>query len=263
MAKTSGMTKTSFTDSELLRYSRHILLPQLDVEGQLAITNASVLVVGVGGLGSAAAQYLAASGIGQLVLADHDTVELSNLQRQVIHNEQSLGLAKVESAARAIRLLNPEVEVEALAVLLQEPELGAAVAGVDLVLDCCDNFDTRKAVNQACYTHGKPLVSGAAIRLEGQLAVFDFRHPQSPCYQCLYDVAGGEAMTCAQSGVLSPLVGVIGASQALEALKLIAGFGETLVGRLQLYDAAYGSWRELKLRRDPGCSVCGSGDPSV
>lgn len=256
------MAKTEFTDTELLRYSRHILLPQLDIDGQLAIANASVLVVGVGGLGSAAAQYLAASGVGRLVLADHDRVELSNLQRQVIHNEQSLGLPKVESATRAIRLLNPEVKVETISALLQGPELSAAVAAVDVVLDCCDNFDTRKAVNQACFSHGKPLVSGAAIRLEGQLSVFDFRRADSPCYQCLYDVTGGEAMTCAQSGVLSPLVGVIGASQALEALKLIAAFGETLVGRLQLYDAAYGSWRELKLRRDPACSVCGEDAPT-
>ncbi|MCR6650670.1 MAG: molybdopterin-synthase adenylyltransferase MoeB [Cellvibrionaceae bacterium] len=250
------MAKTTFSDAELLRYSRHILLPQLDINGQLAIANAKVLVVGVGGLGSAAVQYLAAAGVGRLLLADHDTVELSNLQRQVIHNEQSLGLTKVESAARAIGLLNPEVKVEAIAALLQEPELDALVAQVDVVLDCCDNFETRKAVNQACVNHGKPLVSGAAIRLEGQLTVFDVRHPDSPCYQCLYDVSGGETMTCAQSGVLSPLVGVIGTSQALEALKLIAGFGEALVGRLQLYDAAYGSWRELKLRRDPECGVC-------
>jgi adenylyltransferase/sulfurtransferase len=255
------MVKTDFTDTELLRYSRHILLPQLDVHGQLALANASVLVVGVGGLGSAVAQYLAAAGVGRLVLADHDTVELSNLQRQVIHNEQTLGLLKVESAARAIRLLNPEVTVEPIASLLQEPDLGLAVAGVDVVLDCCDNFETRKAVNQACVTHSKPLVSGAAIRLEGQLTVFDARRLESPCYQCLYDVTGGEAMTCAQSGVLSPLVGVIGTSQALEALKLIAGFGHTLVGRLQLYDADQGSWRELKLRRDPACGVCGGRAP--
>ena len=254
----AGMAKTVFTDAELLRYSRHILLPQLDVAGQLALANASALIVGVGGLGSAAAQYLAASGVGRLILVDHDTVELSNLQRQVIHNELSLGMTKVESAARAIKLLNPEVAVEPLATLLQEPELGAIVAGVDVVLDCCDNFETRKAVNQACFTHGTPLVSGAAIRLEGQISVFDFRRADSPCYQCLYDVTGGEAMTCAQSGVLSPLVGIIGATQALEALKLIAGFGEALVGRLQLYDAAYGSWRELRLRRDPACSVCGN-----
>lgn len=257
------MAKSAFTDAELLRYSRHILLPQLDVDGQLAIANASVLVVGVGGLGAAVAQYLAAAGVGRLVLADHDKVELSNLQRQVIHNEQSLGLFKVESAARAIRLLNPAVTVESLTTLLQEPELGAVVAQVDVVLDCCDNFDTRKAVNQACVAHGKPLVSGAAIRLEGQLTVFDFRRADSPCYQCLYDVTGGESMTCAQSGVLAPLVGVIGTSQALEALKLIAGFGESLVGRLQLYDAAQGSWRELKLRRDPACSVCGGRAPPV
>lgn len=251
------MAKTAFTDAELLRYSRHILLPQLDIDGQLAIANAKVLVVGVGGLGAAAVQYLAAAGVGHLLLADHDTVELSNLQRQVIHNEQSLGLSKVESATRAIRLLNPGVNVEPITVLLQEPELDALVGRVDVVLDCCDNFETRKAVNKVCVTHGKPLVSGAAIRLEGQISVFDFRRADSPCYQCLYDVTGGETMTCAQSGVLSPLVGVIGATQALEALKLIGGFGEALVGRLQLYDAAYGSWRELRLRRNPACTVCG------
>jgi molybdopterin/thiamine biosynthesis adenylyltransferase len=254
------MAKSTFTDPELLRYSRHILLSQLDVDGQLAIANATVLVVGAGGLGAPVAQYLAAAGVGRLLLADHDRVELSNLQRQVIHNEQSLGVLKVESAARAIGLLNPGVEVEPIAQLLQGPELDALVARVDVVLDCCDNFDTRKAVNQACVTHGKPLVSGAAIRLEGQVTVFDFRRADSPCYQCLYDVTGGETMTCSQSGVLSPLVGVIGSTQAVEALKIIVGFGESLVGRLQLYDAAQGTWRELKLRRDPACSVCGARD---
>lgn len=251
------MAKRQFSDDELLRYSRHILLPQLDVNGQLAIANATVLVVGAGGLGAPVAQYLAAAGIGRLLLADHDHVELSNLQRQVIHNERSLGMLKVESAARAIALLNPGVTVEPIAAVLQEPELDVLVAQVDVVLDCCDNFETRKAVNKACVTHGKPLVSGAAIRLEGQVTVFDFRRADSPCYQCLYDVTGGETMTCSQSGVLSPLVGVIGSTQAVEALKLIAGIGESLVGRLQLYDAAQGSWRELKLRRDPACSVCG------
>lgn len=257
------MAKSTFTDPELLRYSRHILLSQLDVDGQLAIANATVLVVGAGGLGAPVAQYLAAAGVGRLLLADHDRVELSNLQRQVIHNEQSLGALKVESAARAIGLLNPGVKVEPIAELLQGPELDALVAQVDVVLDCCDNFDTRKAVNQACVTHGKPLVSGAAIRLEGQVTVFDFHRADSPCYQCLYDVTGGETMTCSQSGVLSPLVGVIGSTQAVEALKIIVGFGESLVGRLQLYDAAQGTWRELKLRRDPACSVCKDRVPPV
>jgi molybdopterin/thiamine biosynthesis adenylyltransferase len=247
-----------FSDSELLRYSRHILLSQLEVAGQLKLTNSSVLVVGVGGLGSAAAQYLAASGVGRLLLADHDVVELSNLQRQVIHHQESLGLHKVESAAQAIGLLNPHVQVETLPQVLVEPELGEAVARVDLVLDCSDNFETRLAINQACILAGKPLVSGAAIRLEGQVTVFDFRDQTSPCYQCLYDIAGNDNLTCAQSGVLSPLVGVIGCMQAVEAMKILAGFGESLVGRLQLYDAAQGRWRELKLRRDPDCPGCGS-----
>lgn len=253
------MGKTDFDDAELLRYSRHILLPQLDVDGQLKLANSRVLLVGVGGLGAAAAQYLAASGVGHLLLADHDAVELSNLQRQVIHHQGTLGLPKVESAARAIELLNPHVRVETLPRILQEPELGQITTQVDLVLDCSDNFETRMAVNRACLQAGKPLVSGAAIRLEGQVSVFDFRDPASPCYQCLYDLAGNDNLTCAQSGVLSPLVGVIGCVQVVEALKILAGFGEPLVGRLQLYDAAQGRWRELKLRRDAQCPACGEG----
>lgn len=247
-----------FSDSELLRYSRHVLLPQVDVAGQLKFANSSALIVGVGGLGSAAAQYLAASGVGRLLLADHDVVELSNLQRQVIHHQDTLGLHKVESAARAINLLNPHVQVEPLPRLLQEPELGETIARVEVVLDCSDNFETRLAVNRACLKAGVPLVSGAAIRLEGQVTVFDFRDIASPCYQCLYDVVGNDNLTCAQSGVLSPLVGVIGCVQAVETLKILAGAGEPLTGRLQLYDALQGRWRELKLRRDPECVVCGS-----
>lgn len=252
------MSKTAFNDDDLLRYSRHILLPQIDVDGQLALANASVLIVGLGGLGAPAAQYLAAAGVGKLVLADHDHVELSNLQRQVIHHQQTIGLLKVESAARAIQLLNSHVEVQQIPRVLEEPELSGLVAAVDVVLDCTDNFLTRKAINQACVQHKKPLVSGAAIRLEGQITTFDFRNPESPCYACLYDVTGGEGETCAQSGVLSPLVGVIGAIQAVEAIKLIAGFGEPLTGRIQLYDAFQGKWRELKLKRDSHCAVCAS-----
>jgi molybdopterin/thiamine biosynthesis adenylyltransferase len=253
----NGLAIDDLSDEALLRYSRHILLPQLDVAGQLQLAGSRVLILGVGGLGSAAAQYLAASGVGHLLLADHDQVELSNLQRQVIHHQQTLGLPKVESAARAIALLNPHVRVEPLSRLLMEPELSEKVALVDVVLDCSDNFETRISVNRACIAAGKPLVSGAAIRLEGQVSVFDFRDPASPCYQCLYEVTGNDNLTCAQSGVLSPLVGVIGCTQAVEALKILAGFGEPLVGRLQLYDAAQGRWRELKLRRDPECAACG------
>ena len=254
------MIINDFSDAELLQYSRHILLPQLDVAGQLKFANGKVLIVGLGGLGSAAAQYLAASGVGRLLLADHDVVELSNLQRQVIHNQASLGLHKVQSAAHAIGLLNPHVQVETLPRVLQEPELGEVVERVDVVLDCSDNFETRLAVNRACVLAGRPLVSGAAIRLEGQVSVFDFRQEASPCYQCLYDIAGNDNLTCAQSGVLSPLVGVIGCMQAVEALKILAGVGESLMGRLQLYDAMQGRWRELKLRRDAGCPVCGGRD---
>ncbi len=229
----------------------------MDVAGQLKLADSRLLIVGLGGLGSAAAQYLAAAGVGRLLLADHDKVELSNLQRQVIHHQESLGLNKVESAARAIALLNPQVEVVELPCALEEPELGETVRQVDVVLDCSDNFTTRRAVNRACRAHSKPLVSGAAIRLEGQLTVFDFRSETSPCYECLYNLDSEDNLTCAQSGVLSPLVGVIGCSQAVEALKILVGFGEPLVGRLQLYDAALARWRELKFRRDPACVVCG------
>lgn len=250
------MTKTEFTDAELARYSRHILLPQVDIAGQLAFANAEVLVIGMGGLGSPVAQYLAASGVGRLVLVDYDKVELSNLQRQVIHNERSLGEPKVASAARALALLNPHCQVQPIDTALTDEALAAAVSSADAVVDCSDNFATRMAINAACFAERKPLVSGAAIRMEGQITVFDFRQGSGPCYQCLYELTGDDNLTCSQSGVLAPLVGVVGATQAVEVLKLLANLGTPLKGRLQLYDAFAAKWREFKLARDPECRVC-------
>ena len=248
--------KTEFNDHELSLYSRHILLPQVDVAGQLAFANARVLVFGLGGLGSPVAQYLASSGVGYLTLVDHDQVEVSNLQRQVIHNQKTLGMDKVASAAQAIAALNSQCQIHTINHILSSEELNEAVKAADVVVDCTDNFSSRININRACFQQGTPLVSGAAIRLEGQVIVFDFRQPNSPCYQCLYDVSNEEALSCAQSGVLAPLVGVIGSCQALEVLRLLAGFGQPAVGRLHIYDAMSGKWRELKLQRDPNCSNC-------
>lgn len=248
--------QNSFNDDELLRYSRHIMLPRIDVQGQLALANSSVLIVGVGGLGSPVAQYLSAAGVGTLLLADHDRVEASNLQRQVIHSMETVGELKVESAAEYITKLNPFVKVQAIAECLDGEALLKHVKSADIVVDCCDNFTTRMAVNKACLHYKKPLVSGAAIRMEGQLTSFDFRRDDTPCYQCLYDLAGDENLTCSQSGVLSPLVGIIGSSQALETIKMIVGFGCNLVGRVQLYDGANAEWREFRLKKDLDCKVC-------
>lgn len=244
-------------DQQLLRYSRHILLPELDVEGQERLLASRVLIVGLGGLGSPAAMYLASSGVGELWLADHDRVELSNLQRQIAHTTERTDQFKVDSAARTLRELNPGVRVEAIAEWLEGERLQTLVDGVDLVVDATDHFAIRNAINIACVRTGTPLVSGAAIGLEGQVAVFDPRRDDSPCYRCLYDVGDEEALSCASSGVLAPLVGVIGSMQALEALKLLASVGESLAGRLLLFDGARAQWRELKLARDPECPVCG------
>ena len=245
------------SDAELLRYSRQILLPQVDVAGQLRLKHSRALIVGLGGLGSPVALYLAAAGVGELHLADFDRVELSNLQRQVVHAQTSLGLPKVESAAARLQALNPEVQLRLHAGGLDADSLGAAVEAVDLVLDCSDNFATREAVNAACVVAGRPLVSGAAIRLEGQLAVFDPRRPDSPCYHCLYGHGSEAELSCSEAGVLGPLVGLVGSLQALEALKLLAGFGEPLVGRLLLVEAGSTRFRELRVKRDPACTVCG------
>ncbi|MBI6853416.1 molybdopterin-synthase adenylyltransferase MoeB [Pseudomonas lijiangensis] len=246
------------SDEELLRYSRQILLQHVDIDGQIRLKSSRALIVGLGGLGSPVALYLAAAGVGELHLADFDSVDLTNLQRQVIHDSHSIGQAKVDSAMARLTAINPEVTLVAHRAALDADSLSAAVQGVDLVLDCSDNFSTREAVNAACVAAGKPLVSGAAIRLEGQLSVFDPRRAESPCYHCLYGHGSEAELTCSEAGVIGPLVGLVGSLQALEALKLLAGFGEPLVGRLLLIDALSTRFRELKVKRDPACGVCGA-----
>ena len=246
-------------DDQLLRYSRHILLPEIGVEGQARILEAHALVVGAGGLGSPVALYLASAGIGELTLADADTVDLTNLQRQIMHTTQSVGRPKAVSGAEAVGRINPEVKVHALEQRLEGAALDAAVARADVVLDCSDNFATRHAVNHACARHRRPLVSGAAVRFDGQVSVFDLRRDDAPCYACLFPEDGEtEEMRCAVMGVFAPLVGIVGATQAAEALKVISGAGEPLVGRLLLLDALSMEWRSIRLKRDPGCRVCGS-----
>lgn len=246
-------------DDQLLRYSRQIMLPDFEIDGQMRLLNSTVLVVGVGGLGSPVALYLAAAGVGHLILVDHDEVELSNLQRQIVHSQASVGLTKVESARQTLAALNSDVKVTTLHQQIDTGLLNRLLAdGVDLVIDACDNFSTRFAINAACVKHGVPLVSGAAIRLEGQVAVFDSRREDSPCYQCLYRGGDDEQMSCARNGVLAPVVGVIGTMQALEAIKILAGLGDSLCGRLLLFDALTSSWRELRLPRDPACPACGA-----
>lgn len=244
-------------DEQLLRYSRHIMLPEVDIEGQERLLEAKVLIVGLGGLGSPVAMYLAASGVGELWLADHDEVDLSNLQRQIAHTTGRIGEPKVTSAAAALQALNPGTRIVPLVEKLSGEALTDRVREVDLVVDATDNFSVRYAINQACVDTQTPLVSGAAIRLEGQVAVFDSREPTSPCYRCLYSVSEDEQLSCAASGVLAPLVGIIGSMQALEAVKLLAGIGRSLAGRLLLFDASTSQWREMKLPRDPECPVCG------
>ena len=244
-------------DHQLLRYSRQILLPQMDLQGQEKLLESRALIVGLGGLGSPAAMYLAAAGIGELVLNDFDTVDLSNLQRQIAHGTDNLGEAKTFSAAKRLRSLNPEVRIATLETPLEGRALEQAVAGVDVVLDCTDNFATRFALNAACVKAGKPLVSGAAIRFEGQLTVFAPDRPDSPCYNCLYPNRGELAESCARTGVMAPLPGIIGSMQAMEAIKLVAGVGQPLVGRLLLLDALSMEWRQLALRKNPRCPTCG------
>jgi len=245
-------------DQQLLRYSRQILLPQIGIEGQQQLLDARVLIVGAGGLGSAAALYLASAGVGHISIADHDKVELSNLQRQILHRHCDIGRAKVDSARDTLTGLNPDLQVTGLQARLDAEQLGALIGQVDLVIDGSDNFATRFAVNAACVQGQTPLVSGAAIRMEGQLAVFDPRRADSPCYRCLYKEGEEPDQTCTDNGVLAPLVGVIGSLQALEGIKLLLDLGETLCGRLLLFDAMYSEWRSVKLRRDPACPVCGA-----
>lgn len=243
-------------DQQLLRYSRHILLPEIDVDGQQALLAGKVLIVGLGGLGCPVAMYLAAAGVGELHLADDDQVDLSNLQRQIAHGDSDIGRAKVDSAADAARRLNPDVRLHCHEQRLEGEALAEAVAAVDVVVDASDNFTTRFALNQACFNARVPLVSGAAIRGEGQLSVYDFRRDDSPCYRCLYHQGDDAALNCSESGVLSPLVGVVGSLQATEVLKCLSGAGELLCGRLLVIDAFAMEFRTLGLGPDPRCPVC-------
>jgi len=244
------------TPDQASRYSRHILLAQIGKQGQEKLLAARVLIVGMGGLGSPVAMYLAASGVGHLVLSDFDIVELSNLQRQIIHHTDDVGENKVESARAAIRDLNPDIEVSAIPWALQDEELTREVDAADVVIDACDNFESRFDLNAVCWRTRTPLVSAAAMRMDGQVTVFDPRDPQSPCYRCLYSDESSEGEACSQVGVLAPLLGIIGSIQATEAMKLIVDMGNTLVGRVMVLDALDMEWRTLKLRKDPHCPVC-------
>jgi molybdopterin-synthase adenylyltransferase len=245
-------------DNQLLRYSRHILLPQIEYEGQQALIQSHALIVGAGGLGSPVALYLAASGVGKLTICDFDEVDLTNLQRQIIHTTQSVGINKAVSAQQTIYEINPEVEVMTVQQKSSEAEMSELVMQADVVIDCSDNFATRYMLNHLCFIFKKPLVSGAAVKFEGQITVFDFRNDNTPCYHCLFpDVGADQEMRCAENGVFAPLVGMIGTMQAAEALKCLMGIGENLQGRLLLLDALTAEWRTIKLARDPACTVCG------
>ena len=241
-------------DQQLLRYSRHILLPQIDVHGQEKLLASRVLIIGLGGLGSPVAMYLAASGVGHLVLVDHDKVDLTNLQRQIVHATERVGQDKVSSAAAGLEALNAGTRITTINQKLEGPALAEQVLLADAVVDTTDNFASRFAINEACVRAGKPLISGAVVRFEGQVAVFS---PGGPCYRCLYAEGGGADEACATLGVLAPAAGIIGSIQAVETIKVLLGFGQTLAGRLLLFDALNMEWREMKLRQDPDCPVCG------
>ncbi len=243
-------------DEQLLRYSRQIMLPQIDVAGQAKLAAARVLVLGMGGLGSPCAMYLAAAGVGHLVLVDFDHVDLSNLQRQIIHRTADIGRPKVDSARDTLIALNPQTRISTLAGRLSSEDLSRQIVQVDAVVDASDNFDTRFMINQACVTNRKPLISGAAIRFEGQLGVFQGYLPDLPCYRCLYSDEGELPGTCSENGIIAPLAGVIGSLQALETLKVITGAGRPLEGQLLVIDALTMEWRGIRLRKDPNCPVC-------
>ena len=245
-------------DRQRLRYSRHLLLNEFGEEAQERLLASRALVVGAGGLGSAALMYLASSGVGHVTVVDGDRVDLTNLQRQVVHRQDSIGESKARSAAATLAAINPEIAVEALDERASPDRLMSLVRGADVVLDCSDNFATRHALNRACVAFRKPLVSGAGIRFDGQVAVFDLRREDAPCYNCLFaEDESAQEERCATMGVFAPLVGIVGTFQAAEAIKLLAGIGETLAGRLMLFDALASRWHEVKLARDPRCRVCG------
>lgn len=245
-------------DEELLRYSRHILLDEIGIEGQERLLAAHALVIGAGGLGSPAAMYLACAGVGQITVADDDTVDLTNLQRQIAHRTDSVGKPKVESLRDTLHAMNPHTRVHTLKSRVDADTLDALVQQADVVLDCCDNFKTRHAVNAACVRHQKPLVSGAAIQFDGQISVYDKRTADAPCYACIFPPeATFEEVRCSTMGVFAPLVGIVGSMQAAEALKLLIGTGRSLSGRLLMLDGRAMEWSDIRMPRNPGCSVCG------
>ncbi|MGF1736893.1 molybdopterin-synthase adenylyltransferase MoeB [Photobacterium satsumensis] len=244
------------TDAEMLRYNRQIILKQFDFDGQEALKATSMLVLGAGGLGCASTQYLAAAGVGKLTLIDDDKVEVSNLQRQVLHNDSTVGMLKVDSAQQALQTINPNTALETVAKRLNDDALKALIEQHDMVLDCCDNVDTRNQLNRLCFETKTPLISGAAIRMEGQISVYTYQDDE-PCYQCLSALFGQQALTCVEAGIMSPVVGIVGAVQAMEAIKVAANMGQPLTGKILMLDAMTMSWREMKLGKQPNCQVCG------
>jgi len=245
------------SDAEMLRYNRQIILKAFDFEGQEALKQSSVLILGAGGLGCASSQYLATAGIGSITLIDDDKVELSNLQRQVLHHDADIGKLKVDSAAESLRELNPELKIQTIAKRLDDKELKGLIDDHDLVLDASDNVDTRNQLNRLCFATKTPLVSGAAIRMEGQVSVFTYKDDQQPCYECLSALFGNNALTCVEAGVMAPVVGIVGAVQAMEAIKVLSGLGRPIEGKILMLDAMTMSWREMKLMKQPNCPTCG------
>jgi molybdopterin/thiamine biosynthesis adenylyltransferase len=243
-------------DTELLHYSRQILLPEIGIEGQQRLLNAKVLIIGLGGLGSPAAMYLAAAGVGHLYISDFDKVELSNLQRQIIHNTHDIERYKVDSARESLLALNPSIAITPLSQRLENQALIEPITKVDIVLDCTDNLTTRLAINQACVQTKTPLISGAAIRMEGQISIFNSNLDNSPCYRCLYPNNETIVETCTETGILAPMVGIIGSLQALEAMKLIIGIGNNLIGQLLLIDGITMEFQTIKVRKNPNCPIC-------
>jgi molybdopterin/thiamine biosynthesis adenylyltransferase len=243
-------------DDQLLRYSRQIMMPEIDAAGQQRLLDSHITIIGMGGLGAPAAMYLAAAGVGQITIVDYDKVDLTNLQRQIIHGTTDIGREKTASAEEYLRELNPEVTIHTINKRLDEPELGRVMAGMNAVLDCTDNFDTRFMINRAAAANGIPLISAAVVRMEGQVTVFDPAHG-SACYRCLYDEAGGVPETCSENGILAPVAGLVGSIQATETIKELLGIGKTLSGRLLMIDAKNMEFREIRIRKDPACPVCG------
>lgn len=244
-------------DEQLLRYSRQIMLPQIDVDGQQRLLDSCVFIIGMGGLGSPVALYLAACGVGEIVIADDDSVELANLQRQVIHGSNNIGQLKVDSAAAAIQSINPEIKISVIAERMNGKKLKHHIQQADVVVDATDNLASRLEINQQCFLTRTPLVSASAIRWEGQLTVFDSRQQESPCYQCLYGSMGEVGQSCSENGVMGPVVGMLGCMQANEAVKLLTDAGTSLTGRVLMLDALNMEWQYIRLKRDPACSVCG------